>query len=271
MWWWDSRLGAAPLADSRTGFGLVWPQKGKFHAVHTTSFDSYNANGVNYIAIALFDPAGRFVIPFAVAKPAAEDDCTHYLRYPQSGELASDFTPNFVFGGLASSNLDSTRASLYRGPGHSGDLTAKLGVPAGSSASDADRIQAIGAGTVQFGTTVGQVGVDQPFWAGRVDDGISSTRLMAVTTYVGNGTASRNIALNLSGAAPVFAIVVPTNPTAKAYRVAGDTTGRGTSSGNALANSITALGNDQITVGTALNHINVTYDVWTITAGTATP
>jgi len=141
------------------------------------------------------------------------------------------------------------------------------------SASDADRIQAIGAGTVQFGPTVGQSGgqVDQAFWAGRVSDGVSATRLMAVTSYVGNGAASRNITLDLSGASPVFAIVVPTNATAKAYRVTGDTTGRVTASGNALANSIIALGTDQITVGTALNANGVTYDVWAIRTGTVTP
>jgi len=144
----------------------------------------------------------------------------------------------------------------------------------GSSASDADRIQALGAGTAELGTTVAQAGgqVDQAFWAGRVSTGDpNETRLMAVTSYVGNGGASRNITLNLSGSSPVFAIVVPTNATAKAYRVSGDTTGRVTASGNALANSITALGTDQITVGTALNANGVTYDVWAIRTGTVTP
>ena len=66
-----------------------------------------------------------------------------------------------------------------------------------------------------------------------LDEGFSA----AVTSYVGKGTSSRNITLSLNGSAPVFAIVVPTNASAKAYRVTGNTTGRNTATGNALANS----------------------------------
>ena len=65
--------------------------------------------------------------------------------------------------------------------------------------------------------------------------------------------------------------MVPTTVPVKVYRVTGDTTGRSTVTGNAVANSITALGADQITVGIGLNAVNVTYDVWTITTGVVTP
>ncbi|MEO8682346.1 MAG: hypothetical protein ABI665_25080 [Vicinamibacterales bacterium] len=109
------------------------------------------------------------------------------------------------------------------------------------------------------------------FWAGPVNDGVFSTKRMAVTSYVGNGTSSRNITLALNGSTPVFAIVVPTTATAKVYRVTGDTTGRKTIDGSALANSLTAMGTNQITIGTALNASGVTYDVWTITTGTVAP
>jgi hypothetical protein len=53
--------------------------------------------------------------------------------------------------------------------------------------------------------------------------------------------------------------------------VTGDTTGRATSSGLALANSITAMTANQITVGTAVNAANVTYDVWAIRTGVVAP
>ena len=44
-------------------------------------------------------------------------------------------------------------------------------------------IQAIGPGTVQLGSTIAATGQgDFAFWAGRVNDGVSSTRLMAVTS-----------------------------------------------------------------------------------------
>jgi hypothetical protein len=112
---------------------------------------------------------------------------------------------------------------------------------------------------------------DHAFWAGRVNDGISSTRLMAVTSYVGDGTGPRNVALSLNGSTPVFALVVPTNASAKVYRVTGDTTGRDTTTCNAVANSITAMAANQITVGSALNAVGVTYDVWTITTGLVPP
>ena len=268
--WWESRQGAGSLSDSGVTFGRVWPQKGRFQVVHPTTGKSYNANGVNYVAIALFDPASRYGIPFGVSKPATEPNYTHYLRYPQSGELAEDFTPDFVFGGFTTNNaVDSVRANIYRGPGDSGDLTAKLGV---AQASDADRIQSIGTGQVQFGASIGSpTQGDASFWAGRVSDGVAMDRLIAVTSYVGNGAASRNITLNLDGQSPKFALVVPTSAVAKVYRVSTDTTGRASSTGSAVANSITALGSNQITVGVALNATGVTYDVWAIRTGFVGP
>lgn len=70
---------------------------------------------------------------------------------------------------------------------------------------------------------------------------------------------------------PVFALVAPTTALAKVYRVSGDTTGRNTTSASAVANSITAMGTNQITVGTALNAVGVTYDVWAIRTGLVAP
>ena len=270
IWWWESRQGAAGMAQSVTSFARIWPQRGNLHVVHTPS-DSYNANGVSYFVVALFDPSGRYAIPFAVSKPATDDDYAHELRYPQSGEPATDFTPDFVFGGAAFGISSNTAAaSFYKGPGHAGDATAKLGV---AQLPDADRIQEMGPGIVEFGTLIGHQsgGGDYAFWAGRVDDGVSPTRLMAVASYVGDGTASRNIAVNLSGESPVLAFVVPVNAAAKVYRVGGDTTGRNTTAANPVTNSITAMAADQITVGLTLNAVGVTYDVWAITTGTVTP
>ena len=268
--WWEGRQGAGSMSEAATTFGRVWPQKGKLQVVHPTAGNSYNANGVNYVAIALFDPSGRYVIPFGVSKPSAEDDYVHQLRLPQSGEPAVNFTPDFVFGGVSTTTTggDATFATFYKGPGHAGDLTAKLGT---ATASDADRIQSLAAGEVQFGKWIGSQYGDVSFWAGRVDDGVATDRLMAVTSYVGDGTASRNIPLALNGQSPVFALVVPTTAVAKVYRVWTDTTGRQSWSGNAVANSITAVGSNQITVGTALNTIGVTYDVWAIRPGLVLP
>jgi hypothetical protein len=267
--WWDGRPGAQSFADSGVGFGRVWPQKGKLEVVHPTAGNSYNANGVSYTAIAVFDPSGRYVIPFGVSKHWAEDDYIHQLRLPQSGALAATFTPDFVFGGVSSTtSADSTYGAFYKGPGHAGDLTAKLGT---AVAADADRIQVMTAGQVQFGKGIGSQYGDTSFWAGRVSDGVAPERLMAVTSYVGDGTSSRNISLALNGASPVFALVVPTTAVAKVYRVSTDTTGRQSWSGNAVANSITAMGINQITVGSTLNAVGVTYDVWTITTGFVAP
>jgi YD repeat-containing protein len=272
VWWWESRSGAGSLTQSNTNFGRLWPQRGKFQVVHPSSLDSYNASGVDYTAIALFDPSGRFSIPFAESKPSADDNYTHYLRYPQTGAAATDFTPDFVFGAPAfPTQSDTTKASLYRGPGHTGDLTAKLGATP-AQASDADRIQSVGAGIVEIGTTVGGTQGDYSFWAGRVNDGVTTTRLIAVASYVGDNTSSRNISLNLTGATPTLIFVIPTNATAKVYRLNdGDTTGRNTTSGAAVADSITGMSADQITVGTALNATGETYDVWAIRTGFVDP
>jgi hypothetical protein len=126
----------------------------------------------------------------------------------------------------------------------------------------------LGTGTVELGTALGgHTNGDQAFWAGRVDDGVSSTRLMAVTSYVGDGATSRNISLNLGNQTPVLALVVPTNASAKVYRVESDSTGRVTHSGNSAANSILSMGANQVTMGSALNATGVTYDVWAIRPG----
>ncbi len=105
----------------------------------------------------------------------------------------------------------------------------------------------------------------------RWSDTFSSTRLMAVTSYVGNGAASRNISFNLGNQTPVLALVVPTNASGKVYRVESDSTGRLTHSGNSAANAILSMGANQVTVGTALNATGVTYDVWVITTGVVPP
>jgi hypothetical protein len=94
---------------------------------------------------------------------------------------------------------------------------------------------------------------------------------MAVTSYTGNGTASRDITLSLNGSTPVLAFVVPTNHHARVYRAMGGTTGRNVENGNAITNSITALAANKITVGVELNANGVTYDVWTITTGFVAP
>lgn len=190
LWWWDSRLGAGSFTDAIASFGKVWPRRGRFPVVHAGS-ESYNESGVNYVAIALFDPAGRYVIPFAVSKATAEDNYTHQLRHSQTGALAATLTPDFVFGGAAfNANTDPVRASLYRGPGHGGDLPPRSAWRrrrrrTGSRRSD--------PGRCNFGTAIGQHGGDTAFWAGRVSDGVSSARLLAATSYVGDGATARNV------------------------------------------------------------------------------
>jgi hypothetical protein len=267
--WWDGRQGAGGFAEVAATFGRVWPQKGKLQVVHPTAGNSYNANGVNYTAIALFDPSGRYVIPFGVSKPPAEDDYIHHLRLPQTGEPADSFTPDFVFGGLSSTtSADANLATFYKGAGQAGDSTVKLGA---ALAADADRIQSMAAGQVQFGKSIGSQYGDTAFIAGRVSDGFATDRLMAATSYVGDGTASRNITLELNGESPVFALVAPLTAVAKVYRVSSDTTARQSWSGNVATNSITAMGANQITVGSTLNVAGVTYDVWAIRPGLVEP
>ncbi|HEU0051915.1 MAG TPA: hypothetical protein VFQ39_02015, partial [Longimicrobium sp.] len=220
-WWWESRAGGAGFNQSIGSYGRVWPQRGKFHVIHAT--DSYNEAGVTYTAVAIFDPSGRLVNPFAVSKPTGEDNYTHQLRHPVTGALLPSFTPNFVFGGAAfNATSDPVRGSLYKGPGHLADSTVLLGSP---QAAAPDWIQGMGAGAVQLGTQIAGSG-DIAFWAGRVSDGVDPTRLMAVGTYVGSGTATRTIPLALSGQTPTLVLVAPATTATRVYRADGDTTGR---------------------------------------------
>jgi hypothetical protein len=70
---------------------------------------------------------------------------------------------------------------------------------------------------------------------------------------------------------PVLTFVVPTGTAPKVYRAVGDTKGRSTANGTELLNVITAMGANQITVGSALNQNSVVYDVWAITTRVVTP
>jgi hypothetical protein len=153
------------MSQSPVDFNRVWPQRGKFHVVHTGS-KSVNANGVAYVAIALFDPSGRYVIPFAINKgdESTDDDYTHRLRRPATGELAADFTPDFVFGGGAfgTTNITSYAVALPWLRTH-GSLTSKLGI-ASTMGPDADRIQTLNQGSVQFGNGINGDAGDVAFW-----------------------------------------------------------------------------------------------------------
>jgi hypothetical protein len=114
-----------------------------------------------------------------------------------------------------------------------------------------------------------------PYLLFRHDDGSADPDLAAVirqTSYVGDGTASRTIAVDLAGRRPAFALIVPHNG-ASIFR---DPSNTGTTSNlmaissytNNASTGITAGGIDSISVGSALNANGITYEVLIFPGGT---
>jgi hypothetical protein len=135
----------------------------------------------------------------------------------------------------------------------------------------ADVIESLDSGTINIGTLIeGGTIFDYAFLLVRYSDTFTTTKLIDATSYVGDGTGTRTVPLDLGGTAPVWVIVVPHTTTLRYHRMNGHPGGSSfaTLSTTGTANTITNLPVDGVEVGSVLNVNAITYSVFAIGGGT---
>jgi hypothetical protein len=219
-----------------------------------------NANGVIYQYIAFCDPGTRFNYCSAFNFPDALGSAVISL-------FDTLFTPEAGF--IQKEILDASSSTVYltySGPGFAPGAGANMsGVLKNSWGTFA-----IGALTVNSDSVIAdRHQSNYSLW--RTTDPYGYVAVQ-ITSYVGDGNASKVINLPIiTGRWPLLAIVVPHNSTV-AYMRDPSHAGTNSCSVNALANNADAIiagGPDQITVGTILNTIGVSYDVFVILGDSA--
>jgi hypothetical protein len=154
---------------------------------------------------------------------------------------------------------DSALASFMRGAGHVGDLSSNIGTLGAPAADRIQQLTATGweAGKGSFSTSA----YNYPFLGIRTT-AFNATQLARTTSYVGDGTASQVVTVNMGGLPPAWVWVVPHNTGRHYWRHCNSpATLRSIDGGGSSATAITALGVDSMTVGVTLNTAGVTYTV----------
>ncbi len=215
-----------------------------------------NANGVTYQWVGFSDAGMRYNLNGAGAHLPANDGDINLLK-------DSGFTPESVF--LVPEALSSTSTKhFYRGPGHTATTASPL------SATQVTLVDSFAAGSLTTKANTSNTDIPQfAYSAWRTTDG-TGTGPVAITSYTGDGTGNRNIALVLGGRFPHFALIVPHTGVSYFRDPSHTTTTSQTVAGTADASTgIRAGAVNQITVGSALNTGATVYDVFVL-AGDAT-
>lgn len=217
-----------------------------------------NANGSTYQWVAVMDPAGRYMRNGQFALNAAVASNANPLSDPT-------FIPQAAFFAIEVPN-SSASGQYYKGPGHTTDLGTLLAGQLPVS------VATFGAGAITSKAVLDQNSSDTAYSAWRSDDGSGAVGNVALTSYVGNGGVSQDVALVLGGRAPLVSMVVPHNATISHWRdpgFVGPTSMAMT--GGYTDTAIMAHAVNKITVGATLNVTGVVYDVFALPGTTGTP
>lgn len=217
-----------------------------------------NANGVTYAYVAIGDPGLRFLDAGAFKVYGGTSDYVESLDLPA-------FNPDWVWVMLESNGNTSTQRLHVKGPGSAATMLTPL---AGAEIAGLSKA----AGTLTAKPALQALlpaGTQMAYLAMRKDDGSADPNLAAVmqmTSYVGDGSASRTINFApASGVRPMWAIVVGHTGTTvfRDHQHAGLTSTQFPNTANA-STGITGGGIDSLSVGSLLNANGVTYDVLVI-------
>jgi hypothetical protein len=151
----------------------------------------------------------------------------------------------------------ATDGLYYKGPGHATNAASIM------NAAESATVCAFNTGSIVPKTILNLASIQTAYSLWRAVDASGNSGAVAITSYTGDGTGSRNIALSLGGRTPGFVIVQPHN--AVAYvRDAGHTGSNSTPINSAVASTtaITGLAANQITVNAVLNAGAIVYDVF---------
>jgi hypothetical protein len=252
-WWWDSKVYTSQCNNAGALSYALIVRPGIVHI--TGSNSATNQNTITYRLIACFDPQQRIASRGAVALASGSDDRDVQLR-------GSGFVPEAVFIARESAPSNDATKIYYRGAGHTGDQSISLGV---DTAAVSNAVQTVQTGGFEVGTLINEAFQDFAFMAWRTTP-FAGRRLVAITSYVGNGSNPRSVSLALDGGTPVFALVVPTN-NGKRWTRYGTVTRQWNGTTTGSGNAITAFGADSMTVGSELNANGVTYSVFGLATG----
>lgn len=273
--WWSSMLSAhknmtdgvlanlmpQALADVSFVPGGVDTQQTQYLCRLVGANANNNQNGIVYQYLAVGDPGQRFIVAGGLKSPIGALDSITRLINTGFTALAALFQPE---NGTSVGNV-----MYFKGPGNAIDSVSNV---ASGSGEVAAAIQ-FGAGQLTsksaFHAFV-NVAPTCPFLLFRVDDnssddvGSNRGKVFRVVTYVGDGNASRTIALTPNvGKRPLWVLVIPTNGAQAYYKDAGNTaTGvMQASNGTITVGGITGGGIDTISVDVSLNANGVVYQI----------
>jgi hypothetical protein len=208
-----------------------------------------NANGVTYQWVGVSDPGMRYMLNGAFSHLAGLATATNALK-------DTGFTPLAAF--LYKEALTSVATGhYYKGPGHTTNRASPLNL------TDAASIMTFAAGQINTLTAVHAATPQTAYSAWRITDG-TTTGPFAITSYTGDNTNPRNIALALGGKSPLFVLVVPHDGVSY-FRTPSHTSSNSSAlTGAVVTTGITAGTANQITVNSTLNANLVVYDVFAI-------
>jgi len=218
-----------------------------------------NAVGVTYVYLAIGDPGQRFMLNAGLADPTGAVDKPTTLLHPTFTPQAGFFWPEPI-------SISATDTLHYKGPGHAAASMSPIALA--EVANYLTFAEALLTSQSAFHTAIGSTSkMNVPFNLWRTDDGSGHAgKVVQLMSYVGDGAASRSIALTpASGKRPLFAMVMPHNAAALMRDHAHTTVTSSTVAGAANASTgITGGGIDTLLVGSVLNTNAIVYDVFVI-------
>jgi hypothetical protein len=256
-YWWSSQctvhrnLSGASGSSIDVDVPVLFPPSGNAPSFRVAGNNAnVNANGVTYQWVAFSDPNSRFLLNGAVAWPSSLASVDNALLDPA-------FTPVCVF--TAQEDIvNSISGFFFKGPGNPTDTANPL------TGADVAGVMTFATGVL---TTKGSGHSKNPqmaYGAWRPVDGTGASGVIDCVTYTGNGVSSRNIAVNLGGTSPLFAIGVA-HTLASYFRDPSHTGLDSTQIGSGtVTTAIIGGGLNYVTVGAALNVAGRVYDLFVL-------
>jgi hypothetical protein len=280
--WWSSMTGAkwAVAGDTRGGMNYATEDPEYISAGGDTDPESRsllrvgganaaeNVSAATYQYLAIGDPGMRFLLNAACRHNNAVTSFDNAL-------IDAGFTPEWAF---AVTEFHAGGGFLWaKGPGHPTNSGHRL-----DSATEQTTFGAFLAGVFRTLNTLHPSGATSlPFslWRNRDGadyDGLGLTEpvVVQISSYVGDGAASRTLQLpRTSGKRPLWAIVVPITGNLAAVRDPSHTSNTSStpaSGSSTITTGITAGAVDSITVGSTLNANGVAHSYLVVMAADAT-
>lgn len=259
-WWSTCLAGHDPTAETPNKSNLVRAYQdsaGAYKFRVSGSNANSNANGVTYQWVAFSDRMMRFLLNGSYLTLSATASFTQPL-------LIGNFTPVAGFLLPELGTVAATDGLYYKGPGHAANAASIM------NAAESATVCAFGSGALTPKTIINLASAQTAYSLWRTSDAGGNSGAVAITSYTGDGTGSRNIALALNGKPPIFAIVQPHNGVAYVKDPShGGSNSTPINSAVAVGTAITGGAANQLTVNATVNALGIVYDVFALPGETA--